>query len=280
MRPLCLFGLCLLLAACAQQPNRDFRTQTAQEYLAGGWLLDPVDGSDKTETPPDGAKLCVDHLDYSQYEFEFQHSGGLLTDYEPPDLYSFAVIRDVTRSGDDLVVHLVGTDQTMKWRILSANSMASIREDGRLREPIYRCAPTPSPIQPGVSDEWLRFLTFAPNGTPALVGCENEVCNPKKTKNENWLLFDLLGPNHFYLFGRVTPGWHDISLDQLPIQSISMPNEKTLVLEFRERSRDAGGWNGDPRRPLLTLTLIRDGDTVFIPEMQKTFRRIVQPFRQ
>lgn len=280
MRPLCLFGLCLLLAACVQKPDSDFRTQTAQDYLTGGWLLDPVDGNDKAETPPDLAKLCVNHLDYSQFEFEFQHSGGLITQYEPFDLFGSIPISDATRTGDVLEIHLARNDLRMRWRILSANSMARINKDGQLGKPIYRCASSPSPIKPGVSDEWLRFLTASPEGAVGLLGCENGVCGSKTNKNNDWLVIDVMGPSFFYLFGQTTPRWRNVSFDLLPIRSITMPDDKTLVLEFLKRGKDAHGWTGDVGFTPFTLTLIRDGDMIFIPEMQKTFRRVMMPYRE
>jgi hypothetical protein len=257
----------------------DTSTQAARDYLEGIWLVG--------EKPDKGA--CLAHwYRANQVEFEFRKSGGRVMIFEPADLYTSAAIPQIEIKDD--VVTLKGRSREgevkdmLSLRRLDADRFQWVPRNGDKADKadiVYRCGPPDRSVNGGVPMASLALLTPVLSGAQTFLEIkpgedDRQVCrNPAPNadgSSRRALQFELLGPDHYWVFGEGGGQRPFIEFDR--VGSIRQTDAHTLKLEMEDHPKDGPGWSspGGPDDRYF-LTVIDKGDHIEVPELSTTYVR-------
>jgi len=251
--------------------------ESAQTFLEGLWLID--------QKPVDNA--CLSHgYRADQFEFEFEKSGGRLSIFEPPDLFTDLAISGVEQKDDSILINgrTRGGKSAPLLRLkrtgVDSFELLPEAEGGKAKaQTAYRCARPDRVVTQAVPATALALLTPNLSGSQGFVEIkpgedERAVCRGGGSAVEprGWLQFDVLGPVHYWLMGQSPAQGRGFDFDL--IQSVRMADARTLVLSMSERAKNGEGWraSADPRKQYV-LTVIDKGGRIDIPELSASFAR-------
>lgn len=248
----------------------------AEAYLEGAWLVG--------ERPSSGS--CTTHsYSNNQIEFEFRRSGGRIISYEPYDLFTAAAVSNVEKGDGATELTIVDSDRkaigVLRLRALGPDRLglqllAAETEKGPV-EIAYRCDNANGAVTEYLSQSMMNVLTAPETGVALFVASndgqnDKDVCRMDSSVDAHWLQFEVIGPVHYYLFGRGFGSKFDLAA----IKSIRSTSNDSFSIEFVE-SLPGGeaAWDRRTHVRLHTLTAKWDGRRLDMPDLGVTFVRCI-----
>ena len=269
----------LLMASSLHPAYAAGLDRPTQDYLEGLWLVD--------QAPDKGACLSHNYLK-EQLEFEFRKSGGRVLGSTPMDPYvPFAISGTETVDGI-LQLSARMRDGTvlpfLRVRLQPPDRLELLPKEGETPDgtskTAYRCGPPDPVVIAAVSMDRLALLM--PDGiggegfVEAVPGirdediCAGTVQGRKGKPRPRKLLFELLGPVHYWLLGDgFGPGKGPV-FDY--VRSIEVIDDQRLKLHLQKHLKTAAGWDVPASRGArYDLTIIDRGSRFEIPEWSASF---------
>jgi hypothetical protein len=269
----------VLVASCVTAlPVAADLDQTSKDYLEGIWLIG--------KQPDKG--MCIAHeYGEEQWEFEFRKTGGRLLIFEPYDLFTAVSVPQIERTGDLLSIQ----GQTRDGKLIPLNPIRLLppdriellpkAEDGSSAATspkaviAYRCGAADFAVNSSVTMEALAVLTPSLSGSQGFPEVEPGVSDEDLCQGRGkgrWLQFELLGPVHYWVFGRGPWPEHRLEFDF--VRSVRQLDPHALKLGMQERLAKGEGWDAaESRGKNYELTVIDHGARIEIPELSATFAR-------
>ena len=280
----------MLIAACTAAPT--FAAvdldQATKDYLKGNWVTAGQSRSDAC-----GAASVPQY----QMDIEFRKSGGRVMDFTKGFPPVARTIIDAKRNGDEISITLasvIGVPEMREvLRIVSPKRIEMRYHQfdhtpyEQYRDLMDHCFVPNRTVNDSIAVEDLQVLSSI--GKEIVVFKEavsgltdTEICSareqgiyrqPGETLRVDSLQFEVFGPVHFLVQGRlVDKGWND-KLGNAAIMSIVAAGDGTLKFELSESFATKNADDGKLQRSLFWLTTKWDGKRLFVHEIGKNFVR-------
>jgi hypothetical protein len=256
---------------------------TATAQLEGIWLI----GKE-----PDKGPCISNHYQGNQIEFEFRKTGGRALYFEPPDLFTAISISGIEKTGDIWTVQARARNGGLRdflrirwlapdrFETLPVTEAAAARAAATNQPPeiAYKCGAPNLSVNADVSVEKLMSLTSgewtfleAIPGVSDEDQCQGHGTTPGQSLGSKWIQFELLGPVHYFVFGRRLKPDHKLNFDY--VRSIEDKGNGVLVLNMQQHL-GGNGWDVEASRgKTYQLTLIDRGGRIEIPELSGSLVR-------